>query len=265
MKNTLLLLSICIINETWGQSSQQSIYERRNILLNQADSLLENGKGNTPEYFNLQKKIASTDTDTFLVAANAYGAMKFVFALHDDSTYEKLATESELYCINKSLAKYPDNFDAYVYRIQLYKYGSLYKYSSKEGEEAFIKAFQEKFAGRWEMNLVMADYYIHYTFLLPNSKDFEVCSNYLKKTVELNPKEFNSLLLLSVAYENNKNERMMYLKKMYVIAPEQFIKNTERNKNKVPFVVKSISKNTLLGKDMTVGLSVAECTMLNLK
>lgn len=115
------------------------------------------------------------------------------------------------------------------------------------------------------MNFVMAYHYIYYDFLWPDSKEFEMCSNYLKKAIELNPKEFNSLLLLSVAYENNIQERMMYLKRMYTIAPKQFVKNTSENKSKVPFVVKSIFSKSLFGKDLTVALTNTECTSLNLK
>ena len=74
--------------------------------------------------------------------------------------------------------------------------------------------------------LVEAYYYILYDFVWPDTKEFVLCSNYLKKSVELNPSDYNSLLLLSVAYENNKDTRMMYLKKMYALAPEQFSKNT---------------------------------------
>ena len=219
MKSISLLVFVVTIFETAGQSNEQSIYVRRASLQHLADSLLMSGQGYTPEYVTLLKKTAATDTDTFLIAATSYGRMKDVFLLKEDSTLEKIAAETELYYLNKSLAKYPDNFDAYAYRLKLYKYST-----NKDSEEAFIKTFQEKFSARWEMNFVMAYHYIYQDFLWPGSKEFEICSNYLKKAIELNPKEFNSLLLLSVAYENDKQQRMMYLKKMYAIATHQFKK-----------------------------------------
>jgi len=260
MKNLLLLLSVFIIFETSGQSNQQSIYARRNNLLHQADSLMMKGEDNTPAYINILKKIAATDADTFLVAANAYGKIKFAFSMTGDSTFEKIAAETELYYINKSLSKYPYNFDGYPYRLMLYKYAS-----NKDGEEALIKTFQQNFSGSWKMNVTMAHHYIKYDFLWPDSKEFDLCSSYLKKAVELNPEDFNSLLLLSVAYENNKEARILYLKKMRALAPQQFVRNPDENKSKFPFVVKSIALYPLLRKDLTVVLSSAECTLLNLK
>lgn len=260
MRNLLVLLSVFYFFETAGQSGQQVVYARRNNLIHQADSLMMVGETNTFDYLNALKKIVATDTDTFLVAANAVGRMKSVYSMSiKDSTYEKMAAAIELQYVDKSLAKYPDNIDGYIYRLTLYKYST-----NKDGETELIKIFQQKFSDTWKMNVTMAHHYILYDFLWPETKEFDLCSNYLKKAVELNPTDFNSFLLLSVAYENNKETRMMYLKKMYALAPQQFSKNTTQNKSKVPFVVQSIKTYPLIRKDLTVALSVEECKLLKL-
>jgi hypothetical protein len=140
----------------------------------------------------------------------------------------------------------------------------VYKDSNnKEGESEFLKSVENKVPNSWEINFALAYHPVHFDFIWPESAEFEKSANYLKKVIALNPKEFNSYLLLSVAYEKDKNEREYYLKKMYELNPEQFYKNNQENNKKLPYCIKSI-KTYVLAQDLTVVLTTDECRMLKL-
>lgn len=107
--------------------------------------------------------------------------------------------------------------DAYLYRISRYKCST----NQKERDE-FIQRAEARFPDRWELTLTIAYSYM-FDFPFPSLPNHEICMKYLKRTLELNPQEFNTMLLLTVAVDEKvKNE---YLKKMYVLHPEAFSKN----------------------------------------
>lgn len=256
ISNILTIVILLITNALQAQTPENLSAKRKDIEIQIQESM--NNEDFQEAITNL-RKLAETDKDTLLIAAAAYQRMKFIYEYNlNDSNGKRIAEGMESYLVNKSLEKYPDNMDGYIYKLNQYKYAE-----NKEGEAALIQQCLAKFSNRWEMNFVLGYHYIYNDFLWPEAPEFDVSSKYFKKVLVLNPSEFNTLLLLSVAYEKNKIEREDYLKKMYQLNPSQFKKNDSENKNKYPYQVTSVG-SSLLGRDLFMFLTKKECELLKL-
>ncbi len=214
-------------------------------------------KDYTEAVYYLQKVI-DADKDTLLAAAEAYSFMSTIYTVQKSTDASKEAKAKELQLIDQSIRKYPNNIHAYIRRLALYKHSE-----DKTGEAEFITLSQSKFGNRWEMNFTLAYHTIYNGFVGPDSKEFEASTAFLKKTLELNPKEFNTLLLLYVAYGKDKTQRQDYLKKMYETAPKRFEKNTGTNKLSYPYKVSSIH-TTVLERDLFIFISKEDALSLGL-
>ncbi|MBC7450742.1 MAG: hypothetical protein H7259_04570 [Cytophagales bacterium] len=216
---------------------------------------LERNTEDAAMYF---KKLADTDDDTFLVAARAYGYIAGCY--YNDSIKQKLSSDYQLYYVTISLKKYPQNVDAYIDRLRIYKYAE-----DKTGEAELIQYMQTHYNDNWHAQFELGYHYIKWDFLWPDSEGFDTPAAHFKRVLELNPTEFNTLLLMSVAYEKNKEQRYGYLKRMYQIAPQAFLRNTDPAKKiKYPYIIRTIENKHFRSKDLTVMLTKEDCAVLNL-
>ena len=201
----------------------------------------------------IYKKLAETDSDTLLIAAKAYRSIANLYNdyLHPDTVMRDIALDLQLHYINKSIEKYPNNIDAYIDKLNFYKYDQLIK-----DKVSFLQMLEKRFENNWRINFAIAEYYIRYDFPYKESPDFEFCMKYLKKTIELNPNHFDSYLYIASTFKLNEEERFRFIQKMYTIAPHQFIISSE--KLDIPFRIQT------LGKNASIGLSKLEAKRIKL-
>lgn len=244
----LILLSLLLFSSTvFAQTSRQLMDEAFKYELDgQYDKAVE-----------LYRKAATAGSDTMLLAAQAYSSIASIYAYYiEDPKKGNEAQKAQQYYIKESIKKYPENMDAYIYRLLMYKWSE-----NKEGRDAFIQLCESKFGNRWEMTFALAHQYILFDFMSTGQPDYEICVNYLKRTLELNPNEFNALLHLSIAYQGQPAE-IEYLKRMYALHPEEFKKDdSSESDKKYPYRVTTIRSNY---SDVTMRLTVSECKAIGL-
>jgi hypothetical protein len=226
IKFLLLLLSglLSIVNI----NAQSLNYSRRKQLRDQANEELQNGNYNEAIYYF--RKLADTDQDTLLVAAEAHSSIQSIYIFNlEDSLNALHSAKMQQYLLDESIRKYPDNFQSYQKKLEYYKFNPDVK-----AEELLIDSMKAKFNHLWQFHYAIACHYVNSDFVWPGMKEFDQCVAELKKVLELNPSEFNSMLHLYVAYEKNKTEKLKFLKMMFQVAPERFLKNDDENNQNFP-------------------------------
>ncbi len=212
------------------------------------------------EALECYNEVIKADTDTLLHAARAYGHMADIYKtnLNDEANYQRFK-DAELGTINAAIQKYNKNYAAYLAKLQYYGGAD----AGIKGK-AYSDTLKSRFGNVYQITFGLAiDMLRQDDFPRPEMKGYKECMALLHKTVELNPDHFNALLLLASQQKNNPN-RDAYLKKMYQLQPHQFIRNTDGDFKQNPYVVTSVHRKEVGGKDLTIVLSSKECKMLGL-
>ena len=252
---TIILFILLLISTLGSAQTVISDYKYRKTLYDAAYKSLYQDKNLEIAIFYFQE-LAKTDQDSLLIAAKAYKGISLVYG--NDSINREIAENKQLDYIEQSIKKYPDNLDAYIDKLRFYKYST-----SKKNEKELIKILQQKFSNSSEMYFELANYYILYDFLWQDAPNYKICEGYLKKAIELNPSEFNAMLLLAAAYKHNSKLRIKYLKIMYKIGFQQFIKKDAKLGEATTYSVSSIASKHLIGT-LNIVLSSRECKILGI-
>jgi hypothetical protein len=248
--------NICILYYQKALQQKSSVQDQRRMYYFLARNAYDNGY--YEDAIGVYRKIAKTDNDTLLVAAEAYGWIALIYKYYIiDSIKMRNAEEMQLSYLDMSVNLYPNNIPAYITKLNFYKFSSLEK-----GKEEFFQLLRNNFNDEWRITYALANYYIT-DFLSSSDKNYTIARSYLVRTIELNPSSFNSYLLICSDDLIGEKERLNYLKKMYALAPEQFKKNSRSNSEKNAFLIQSEKDKN--GKDLFLTISRNEYDFIHIK